>query len=131
YQCVRQIADESNRIGEQHLAFRGQSQGTKCGIERREHARGFQYTGVGERVKQSGFTGIGVSHECNGFHRHRFPPLTLLGADAANAVELSLDVTHAAIDFSTVSFELGLTRSAGADSAAELRHLRAASGKSR
>ena len=38
-QRVRQVADEADRVGQQHLAAAGQFDGAQFGVERGEHAR--------------------------------------------------------------------------------------------
>ena len=52
-----------------------------------------------------------------------FPPLTLLGPDAAHIFDLLFHVADAAVNFSAVGFQLSFTGSARADAAAKLRHL--------
>ena len=60
-----------------------------------------------------------------------FAALALLRTHAAHVFDLLLDVADAAVDFTAVGFELGFAGSAGADAAAELRHLNAATCKAR
>ena len=49
---VRQVPDEADRIGEQHLALGWKRQAANGGIERGEHARRGNYVGLSKRVKQ-------------------------------------------------------------------------------
>ena len=60
-----------------------------------------------------------------------FAALALLAANAADIFQLLLNMANAAIDFAAIGFQLSFTGAAGADAAAELRHLDAASGQSR
>jgi len=50
-----QIADESDRVREQHFAARGQDDVADGWIEGREHTRIGQNLGAGKPIEQSGF----------------------------------------------------------------------------
>src|SRR5262252_5783972 len=80
---------------------------------------------MSKRVKQGGLAGIGVSHQRNGRNWSGFAALALLRADAADVLQLLLQVPHAARDFTAISFEFRFAGTTGADPAAELRHLHA------
>jgi len=127
---MRQVANESHSVGHQHLALGGQFDVPQCGIERGEHARAFQHSRPSERVKEGRFTGIGVAHQSDHGDRHGLASLPLLAANALDVFQLLFDVADAAIDASAIGFELGLARSAGADTTAKLRHFYAAPSQS-
>ncbi len=82
-----------------------------------------------ERIEQRGFPRVGVTDERDRGDWDRFAPLPLLGADAPHVFELLLDVTDAAVNLAPVGFQLRFTRTTGANAAAQLRHLDAASGE--
>jgi hypothetical protein len=50
-------------------------------------------------------------------------------ADAADGVELGLDVVDAKVDLAAIGLELGFAGAAGSDTATKLRHGATASGK--
>lgn len=51
-ECMGKIADETDGIGEQDLASGRELQLPEFGIESREHAGRFEYTSLGESVKE-------------------------------------------------------------------------------
>ena len=101
------------------------------GIEGGEHALAFQHTGVGQCIEQRRLAGIGIADEGDGSDRRGFAAPALLPADAADIFQLLLDMANAAIDLAAIGFQLSFARAAGADAAAQLRHLHAASCQSR
>ena len=82
-------------------------------------------------VEQRGFAGIGVADQSQRRHWNGLAPLTLLGADAADIFQLLFDMAYAAVNFPPVGFELSFAGSAGANTAAQLRHLDAAPSQAR
>jgi hypothetical protein len=86
---------------------------------------------MSQRIKQGGLAGIRVAHKSNGRNWSGFATLALLGPDAADVLNLLLQVPHAARDLPAVGFELCFAWTAGADPAAELRHLHAMAGQPR
>ena len=62
-QAVRQFADETDRVGQQHVLVRRQPQPARGRVERGEqHVLG-QHVRAGERVEQGGFAGVGVADD--------------------------------------------------------------------
>ena len=128
---VGQVADESDGIRQQDFAARGKLELAQLGVERGEHAGGLEHARLGEGVEQCAFAGVGVADERDDRDGHGLATLALLVADAADALELGLDVAEAMVDLAAIGFELGFTRAAGADAAAKLGHGAAASGEAR
>ncbi len=128
---MRQIANESHSVRQQNLSPRRQRHAAQCGIEGGKHASALQHTGLGERIEQRRLSGIGVADQRDRRDGHGFAPLPLLAANPADILQLLLHVPDAAVDFAAIGFQLGLAGAAGADAAAELRHLDAASRKPR
>ncbi len=84
-----------------------------------------------EPIEQRGFPGVGVAHQRDGRKRHRLP-LAALGPPAfADVLQLVAELLDPAVDPSAIGFKLRFARSPGADSAAQPRHLDAASGQPR
>ena len=119
---MRQAANESYGVREQHFALRGQNHGANCGIECGEHARRSQYSGLRERVEQRRLAGVRIAHQRHSRHWGRFAPLPLLRPDAAHVFQLLLHVANAASNLPAIGLKLGFARTARADAAAELRH---------
>ena len=101
----------------------------ELGVESREHARRFEYAGLRESVEERALTGIRIADKGDDRDRDCLAALPLLMADAADAVELGLDVVDAEIDLAAIGLELGLARAASSDAAAKLRHSASASGE--
>ena len=87
--------------------------------------------GVGQRIEERGLASVGVADQGDHRNRDAFAPLALLSTNAAHVLDLFLDVLDAAMNLAAVGFKLGFARSAGANAAAELRHLRTPAGKPR
>ena len=51
-ETVRQVADETDRVGDQHWLATWQRQSSSRGVERREQTVFDQHSGVGEVVQQ-------------------------------------------------------------------------------
>src|SRR5438270_4596436 len=86
---------------------------------------------MGQRIEQCGLARIGVANQGHCGQRDSLAPLPLLGADALYLLKLAFDVADAPVNLSAVSLKLGFTRSAGADSAPQLRHFNASSAEAR
>jgi hypothetical protein len=127
----RKVADEADGIGEQDLASRRKLQLPKLGIESREHAGRFEHAGFGESIEESALAGVGIADKRDHWHRDCLAALPLLMADAADSVELGLDVVEAQVDLAAIGLKLGFTRTTGSDAAAKLRHGASASGQAR
>ncbi len=113
------------------LRFDGSSTAANRRIERGKHLRRRQYVGLGQRIEQRRFAGVGVADQRHRRDRHRLAPLPLLRANAAHVLDLLFDVPDAPVDLPAIGLELRFTRTARADAAAQLRHLNAPSGQPR
>ena len=85
---MRQAANESDSVGEQHFALRGQVHAADRRVERRKHARRFQHLSLGQRVEQRRLPRIRIAHQGDGRDRRRLAPLPLLRANAPNVFNL-------------------------------------------
>src|SRR6185437_10021506 len=101
---MRQVADEAYGVGDQHLPLRWESYTADGGVERGEHARGGEHSGVGERVEKRGLARVGVSDQRDGSDRDGFAALALLRAGATHVFDLIFHVADAAVDFAAVGF---------------------------
>ena len=126
-----QIAQKTYGVGKQRAAARGQADGANGGIERGEHFRGGEDVGMGERVEERGFSGVGVTDQRDHAERDGLAGAAARGALAANCFDGLLDFADAVADAAAVGFEFLFARAAGADAAAEARKLFAASGEPR
>ena len=124
---MRQVADEADGVREQDLAARRKLQLPELGIKGSEHAAGLKHASLGEGVEERALASVGIADERDDRDGNGLATLPLLMADAANGVELGLDVIEAKIDLAAIGFELSFPRAAGSDAAAELRHRAAAS----
>jgi hypothetical protein len=129
-ESVGQVADETYCIGEQNLAARRKLQLPEFGVESSEHARRLEHAGLGERIEEGTLACVGIADEGDHGYRDCLATLPLLVADAAYGIELRLDVVDAQVDLAAIGLELGLSRAAGPDAAAKLRHSATATGES-
>ncbi len=126
-----QMADEAHRIAHNHLPARGQLQLAHRGIERGKEARVGHDARAGEPVEERRFAGVGVAHHRERGQRHFKALAPLRGAARLHGVQFLRELLDAVGDFAAVGFELGFAGAAGADAAAEPRHLNAFAGKPR
>ena len=85
--------------------------------------------GLGEPVEEGGFAGVGVARQRQRGQRNRAAAPPVEGAAGAHALQFEFDLLDPTGDAAAVGFQLRLARSAGADAAAQPRHLDAAAGK--
>ncbi len=78
-QSVRQVADEADRVGDQHRLAAGQRQSAGRRIERGEQSILDQHAGMGEMVEQRRLPGVGVADD-----GHRGEPAAASGSCAAD-----------------------------------------------
>ena len=128
-QRVGKVADEADGIGEQDLAAGRKLQLPEFGVEGSEHTGRFEHAGLGEGIEEGALAGVGIADEGDHGDRDCLAALPLLMADAADGVELGLDVVDAKVDLAAIGLELGFARAAGSDAAAKLRHGATASGQ--
>jgi hypothetical protein len=123
------VADEADGIGEQDLAAGRKLQLPEFGVESSEHAGRFEHAGLGEGIEEGALTGVGIADEGDHGDRDCLAALPLLMADAADGVELGLDVVDPKVDLAAIGLELSFARAPGSDAAAKLRHSATASGE--
>src|SRR3984957_5647256 len=124
---VGKVADEADGIGEQDLPAGRKLQLPEFGVEGGEHTSRFEHAGLGGRIEKGALASVGVADEGDHRDRGRLAALPLLKADAANGVELGLDLVDAKVDLAAIGLELGFARAARSDAATKLRHRAAAS----
>ena len=128
-ECVGQVADEANGIGEQDLAAGRKLQLSEFGVESSEHASRFKHACLRKGIEEGAFAGSGIADEGDHGDRDCLAALPLLMADAADRVELGLDVVDAKVDLAAIRLELRFTRATGSDTAAKLGHGATSSGE--
>ena len=130
-QIGRKIAQKTYCVGKQDAAARRKAHRANGGIERGEHFRGSQHVGMGQRVEERGFAGVGVADQRDHAERNGLARAAARGALAANGFDGLLDFADAVADAAAVGFEFLFARAAGADAAAQAGKLFAASGEAR
>ena len=128
-ECVGKVADEADGIGEQDLAAGRKLQLPEFGVESSEHAGRFEHAGLGEGIEEGALASVGIADEGDNGDRDCLTALPLLMSDAANGVELGLDLGDAKVDLAAIGLELSFARASGSDAAAKLRHSATASGE--
>ena len=123
HQALGEIANESDRVGKQHAAIRGQAHGAHGGIERREHFRRDQHVGAAERVEQRGFAGVGVADQSHRAERHGLARLAAQRALPAQRFDVLADAADALANAAAIGFEFLFAGTARADAAAQAREL--------
>ena len=127
HQRSRQIADETDRIAEQHLAARGQRDVPHSRIERGKHSCISNHRSARQAIEQRGFSRVRVAHQRDSRKRHRLPLVALRPAAGAHVLEFVAEFLDAAMDSAAIGFQLRFAGTSGADSASQARHLNAAS----
>ena len=82
-------------------------------------------------IEEGALAGINIADEGDYRDRDCLAALPLLMADAADGVELGLDVVDAKVDFAAIGLKLGFAWASRSDASAELRHGATASRKAR
>ncbi len=119
-QFVRQVAHESDGIGERRLEAGRQVQAAHRRIERREQLVGCIRVGAREAIEQGRLAGVGVTDQRD---RRHLLPLALLPRGLTllqHLLDAIVEGLDALADQAAVGFELGFTRPAQADAAAAL-----------
>ena len=112
-QAVGQLADESDRIGEQHIEGDVEAPVTGAGIESREETVFDEHIGSGESPEKCRLASIGVSHQRDA--ERAFPRLVLGVGLFFDLFQSSLEDADLLADDAAVRLQLGFTGSAGAD----------------
>ncbi len=121
---VRQLADEADRVGEEHLLLVRQHELARRGIECREELVLGKHAGASEAVQQRGFAGVRVADERGERPVVAQASLALDGAILANVLQIAFEPGDALLHAAAVHLELRFTRAARADAAALAREVR-------
>jgi len=115
-----QIADEADRVGEQHGPAGETVHAAQGRIERGEQLVGRVDTRAGDLVEQRGLAGVGVTDQRR--RRHSVALARTLGGVALgfDFFQTLLELLHAPGEQAAVEFELGLAGAAQADRTAAL-----------
>ena len=120
HQLVRQVGDEADRVGEDHLAARGQPQFAHGRIQRREQLVARRDTGAGERIEQGRFAGVGIPHQGHHGIRHPAPRGAVQFARAPHGLDVALQLDDAIADEPAIRLDLGFAGTAEEAEAAAL-----------
>ena len=112
---MRELADESHRVGEQHLAPIRAHHAARRGVERREQAVLDQHVRARERVEQRALSRVRIAHERGA--ELAAAPAALGLALAVHRLELALEAGDALVHPAAVALELRFARPARADAA--------------
>ena len=118
---LRQIADESHGVGDDHLALFGKSKAPRARVERGEELVFGEHVGIGERVEERALAGVGVAHDRDHRHVESAAPAATLLALLGQRLELRFEVRQALACPPATDFELRFTGAAPADTAGETR----------
>ena len=117
-ELVREVANEADRVGDQHGAPAAQPPGSGAGVERREQAVLGGDAGVRQAVHQRGLAGVGVTDQSDReLIRTR---ADLAGLARLDALDLAVDLRDAAAQLAAVEIDLLLPRAAAMADAAAL-----------
>ena len=130
-ELVRQPADESHRVRQQHRLAAGEPEPASRGIERREQLVLDEHTGVGEPVEERGLAGVGVADERDRGQVAAASSLALRVARRAELAQVAFETLDPAEQPPPIDLELRLTRAAGADATTLLAELGTATAQAR
>src|SRR2546430_12333352 len=130
-QRVRQVADESDGIGEQSLAPGRERHSADRWVQGGKHSGRCDHFRLCQCIEQGGFPGIRIAHQRYCRDRYGLAPLALLCTNAPYIFDLLLYMPDSSIDLAAIRFQLSFAWTAGPDAATELRHLCAASAQAR
>ena len=106
-QRVGKVSNEPNRIGEKNLAAGRKLQLSQLRVKRRKHASRFEHARLRERVEESALPRVRVTDKSDYWNRDSLTSLALLMANAADSVELRLDVVEPEVDLTAIGLEVG------------------------
>ena len=116
-EIMRQVADETDGVGE-HDGFRAvEVHSAQRGVERGEQLVRRIHATAGEPIEERGFAGIRVADNCDGAHSGAAPRPALRRARCRNARQPPAQKLHALRDQAPVGFELRFAWAAQADAA--------------
>ena len=116
----RQLADEADRVGQQHRPAVGQLDAARRRVQGREQLRIDKDLRAGEGVQERGLAGAGITDERRGGELHPLARAALDRPPLAHLVQLLLQVPDVAADAAAILLQLRLARAAHADDAARL-----------
>ena len=109
---MRQVAHETNRVGNGELATIGGLALTNRWVEGGKQRVFNQHTGLGDAVEQRRLTGVGVSSDSYRRHLGALAVGALGLASRLHLLDLLAQLGHAGVDATTIELDLGLTRTA-------------------
>ena len=118
HQMVRQLADKSDRVGQQNLLRVRDAQFARRRVERVKQPVIGLNPRAGQRIEQCGFSRVGISHNRHQRQFRLFALSTLNRPHLTDGFQIASQFVNAPSDVTAVALELGLTRSARADAAA-------------
>ena len=110
------MPNESHGVGQGIDPTIAGSNFTNGRIERSEEGVLNEYSCTSDSIHQRGLTGIGVTSDCNSWNIVLGSLLTLGVARNLHLFNLFAELRHLVIDPTTIGLDLGLTRSAAANS---------------
>ncbi|MNT01939.1 hypothetical protein D3C72_1364260 [compost metagenome] len=114
HQVMRQVAHETNRIG-QHDVATGHGDPAHGRIQGREQLVSRIGLGAGHRIEQGGLAGIGVAHQGHARQFAAHARTTHLGALYFDFFQPLLQLFNPLLQQATIGFQLGFTRAAQTD----------------
>ena len=128
---VGQIADKSNRIGEQNSLSAGQLALARCGVQCRKKLITCKDSCVSQVVEQGGFSCIGIAHNGDACKPRAVSCLALGAAACGHFFNRALQHSNAALQMATVGLKLRFTGASGADAATKTGKLGASAHQAR
>ena len=125
----RELAEESDGIGQERQSLGRQPEFAQRWIERSEHLGVREDVRARQPVEQGGFAGVGVAAKSDGRKRYGSALGPLQAPRRTYSLEVGAQLDDASAYFPAVALELRLARTAGADAAAQAGHLGTASGQ--
>ena len=116
---MRKPSDKSDGVDEHDGSAVGQCQRTGCRVKRCKKLVFRKNSGIGQRVHERRFAGIGVAYDRNCFDAVLFTPCTEVFSPFGYLNKLLLQALNPATDMPSVAFKLAFAGSSCADSAAE------------
>jgi hypothetical protein len=115
---VRELFDETHRVGEEELLVVWEDELPGGGVERGEELVGGVHFGAGEQIQKGGFSSVGVTDDCGYGPAMAAAAGALDGAVFAHLGKFALETADALLDAAAVDLELCFTGAARADAAA-------------
>ncbi len=120
---MRNLIDETDGIDDHDLVAVGQAQRSGRRVQSREQFVLDKHAGAGEQIHQRRLAGVGVADQGDRSEGHFVALAPLQAARALDGGQAALQVADALANAPAVDFQLGFTRAAGADAAAQARQV--------